>query len=438
MQVPRRRPAKRTCVVGLDGVPHSLIERFIKDETMPRLAEIVSQGCLGRMKVTLPEISMVSWTSFMTGTGPGRHGIYGFTDLAPDSYRLRFPSFLDVKVPTFWDELGDQGKRCVVINQPATYPARRINGVLVSGFVAIDLDKAVYPARYADQLRDLGYQLDIDTQEARRNPEYLFEKLDETLAERRQAVDLFWDKEHWDYFQIVITGTDRLFHYQWEAVGDKSNPNHGRVVDYFRNLDRFIGWLYERFKESCQRENPEEGFFMLSDHGFTGITQEVYLNAWLKENGYLNYAEGTPQSLEDLGEGSRAFALDPGRISINRRGRFPLGCVEADEVPSLKSELAAGLETLSYDGEAVVEAVHDAEEIYSGPESRGRPDLVVQSRHGFDLKASVKQRRVFARTDLQGMHTWDDAFFWSTRRQPSDLNIIHLREIITGSLGSRE
>ena len=87
-------------MIGLDGVPHSLVERFTQDGTMPRLADIVSRGRLSRMRVTLPEVSAVSWTSFMTGTGPGTHGIYGFTALAPNSYRLRFPSFRDVKVPT--------------------------------------------------------------------------------------------------------------------------------------------------------------------------------------------------------------------------------------------------------------------------------------------------------------------------------------------------
>lgn len=401
---------------------------------MPQLAGIVSQGHLRRMKVSLPEISMVSWTSFMTGTGPGEHGIYGFTDLQPNSYRLRFPSFRDVKVPTFWDALGEEGKRCIVLNQPATYPARRINGVLVSGFVAIEFEKAVFPPVYADRLRKVGYQLDIDTQAARKNPDLLFQQLGETLAGRRLALDLLWDDVDWDYFQVVITGTDRLFHYQWEALDDNLNPNHERFLDYFRKVDRFIGRLYERFKKSCQRENPEEGFFLLSDHGFTGIIQEVYLNAWLQENGYLSYVSDAPQSLEDLGEGSRAFALDPGRIYINRRGKFPLGCVEADEVPSLKSELASRLQTLSYDGEAVVAAVHDAEEIYEGPETEKRPDLVVLSRYGFDLKGSPKQRGIFRRTDLQGMHTWDDAFFWSARETPLDLHITHLREIIINSL----
>ncbi|GAG48050.1 unnamed protein product, partial [marine sediment metagenome] len=80
------------------------------------------------MKASLPEISSVSWTNFMTGTNPGTHGIFGFTDFKTDSYDLCFPNFLDLKKETFWDKLGEQRKKCIIINQPSTYPARKING----------------------------------------------------------------------------------------------------------------------------------------------------------------------------------------------------------------------------------------------------------------------------------------------------------------------
>ena len=124
---------KRVCVVGLDGVPYTLLNRFIEDGTMPALAEIVRTGCLSKMRVTLPEISAVSWPSFMTGKNPGHHAIFGFTDLKPQSYSLRFPSFKDLRAPTIWDKLSERKKRSVVINQPSTYPARPIEGALISG-----------------------------------------------------------------------------------------------------------------------------------------------------------------------------------------------------------------------------------------------------------------------------------------------------------------
>jgi predicted AlkP superfamily phosphohydrolase/phosphomutase len=430
-----RKPKQRTCVVGLDGVPFSLVQRFIRDGVMPNLADIVAKGGLHRMRVTLPEISMVSWTSFMTGTGPGEHGIFGFTDLEPGTYRLRFPIFPDVEIPTMWEEMGERGKRCVVINQPATYPARRINGVMISGFVAIELIRAVFPPIHAARLRKIGYELDIDTMAARKDPDVLFRQLGETLAGRRLAIDLFWDDIDWDFFQVVVTGTDRVFHYQWNALDDESNPNRERFLDYFRKVDRFIGRLYERFEPVSGRKHPEEGFFLLSDHGFTAVRQEVYLNAWLRENGYLSYSTDAPTSLEDLGAGTKAFVMDPGRVYINRKDRYPRGCVAPGEVEGLKREIADGLRGLRFEGDPVIAAVHPAGEIYRGPKVESGPDLVAVSNYGYDLKGSVKEPKVFNRTDLEGMHTWDDAFFWSAGETPPNVKITDLRSIITRAVG---
>ncbi|HEX8087996.1 MAG TPA: alkaline phosphatase family protein, partial [Blastocatellia bacterium] len=70
--------AKRAVRIGLDGTPYTLLRRFVEDGTMPRMAELIGSGTLLQMDTSLPDISSVAWTSFMTGANPGRHGIYGF------------------------------------------------------------------------------------------------------------------------------------------------------------------------------------------------------------------------------------------------------------------------------------------------------------------------------------------------------------------------
>ena len=426
----RRKRKKRVCVIGLDGVPYELLVRFTSQGLMPATAEIIGRGYLQRMKVPLPEISSVSWTSFMTGTNPGTHGIFGFVDLRPHSYQMRFPSFKDLKAPTIWDKLGQRGKRSIVINQPATYPAPIIKGILISGFVAIELEKAVTPASYQPKLKRLGYQIDIDTLRARQDHDFLFRELDQTLEARHRVVDQLWGEE-WDYFQLVVTGTDRLHHFVWEGIEEERHPYHQLIVKYYQKVDRLVGKLYERFS----RLTDEERFFILSDHGFTGIRQEVYLNSWLREEGYLKFRVPHPSSVEDIGEGTVAFALDPNRIYLNRRGRFPQGVLGEDEAYALRKELRRKLERLEHGGEPVVERVFMGEELYSGPWVNMGPDLVVLSRYGYDMKGSVKEREVFGRTDLQGMHTWDNAFFFSQEEiEKDDLHITDLSERIIGFL----
>ena len=174
------------------------------------------------------------------------------------------------------------------------------------------------------------------------------------------------------------------------------------------------------------------GLFLLSDHGFTGIVQEVTLNAWLVRNGYLGFDRPDPAGLEDISAGSRAFALDPNRIYLNLKGRFPKGAVEPADVPVLRREIAAGLAGLGHGGRKVARRVFEREEIYSGPFASRGPDLLVLGEPGFDMKGSVKKKEVFGRTSLQGMHTWDDAFFWAADDHGPDLAIEDLAAIILG------
>ncbi|HER19706.1 MAG TPA: hypothetical protein ENO14_01520, partial [Chromatiales bacterium] len=276
-----QQPSQRACVVGLDGVPHSMLAKFMDSGVMPRLKAIAAEGAVAPMTVSLPEISSVSWTTFMTGVNPGEHGIFGFTDLHPGTYKLSFPSFRDVKTDTIWDRLGERKMRSVVINQPATYPARPVHGALVSGFVAIHLDKSVFPARYLQPVKEMGYQVDIDAGEVRDNPPLLFQRLDEFVDMRRRLLDYLWDEEKWNLMEVVITGTDRLHHFMMDAYEDPSHPHHNAFLDYYRKVDEFVGYVYEKFQG--------ENFFVLSDHGFCRTRHEAYVNTVLAEHGYLKF-----------------------------------------------------------------------------------------------------------------------------------------------------
>lgn len=422
----KRKKKQRVCVIGLDGVPYSMIRDLAQRGVMPNMGQLIQSGHLHKMKASLPEISSVSWTNFMTGTNPGTHGIFGFTDLKEKTYDLRFPNFLDIKTDTFWDKLGEMKKMSVVVNQPSTYPARKIRGILVSGFVAIEMAKAVSPLALKDSLEKLGYQIDIDTLKAREDHDFLWKELIRTLEGRQKVFDSFWETD-WDYFEIVITGTDRLQHFLWTSYEDESHPFHMNFLDYYRQLDSFIAKIVGAF---TAQTDGIDGLYLLSDHGFTKIEQEVYLNVWLEQQGYLSFETSSPKDLSEIRSTSRAFTMDPNRIYLNLKDKFPKGNVAISEKKGLKNELSEKLKDLEFSGRKVVRDVFDTEEIYSGPHVESGPDLIVLSEYGFDMKGSVKKKELFGRTNLQGMHTWDDAFFWANKDKGKDLAISDLASII--------
>ena len=421
-------------MIGLDGVPFTLLNELIKKKCIPNMSNIFGQGYFGQMSVTIPEISSVSWTSFMTGKQSGEHGIFGFIDLEPGTYNIFFPNYDYLKSETLWESLGKTGKKTVVINMPSTYPAREINGALISGFVAIDINKAVYPASLLSDLKKLEYRIDLDTKRARQDHEFLFRDLDDTLTSRERAAELLWDDIPWDLFILVITGTDRLMHFLWDAYDDPKHAHHTDFLDYFRKVDRFVGRIYDKYLNLAGSKNGENRFFMLSDHGFTKIETEVYLNRWLVENGYLKFQKDKPETIMDIGPGSVAFVMDPSRIYINLKGKYPLGTVDISDYERVCNEIIKGLQELTFnDGRNVVRQIYMKEDLYQGRYADRAPDLVLLSQHGFDLKGKTNCSKVFGHSGLHGMHTQDDAFYYSNKGNECQ-SIFEIKQIIEKSL----
>jgi len=421
---------KRALIIGLDGVPYTLMKKFAEDGIMANTAALIKNGTLRRMTTSLPEVSSVAWTTFMTGVNPGKHGIYGFMDLRPGTYDMFFPDFKFVKGETMWEFLGKNSKRSIVINVPSTYPARELNGLLISGFVAIDLRKATYPQSYVPQLENMGYRLDVDATKARESMDLFANDLRETLKKREEALLYFIEKEDWDLFIATISETDRLHHFLWAASDNPSHKYHDFFIEIYKWIDRIIGKLYEKVDNNT-------AVFMVSDHGFTHIKKEVYINKWLEQEGYLKWDKNPPESHKDIAEGTKAINMDPARIYIHLRGKYPKGCVNTgSEYNSLRDEIKGKLYKLKVDGDSVVKKVYFREELFNGPEFELAPDIVVLPNYGFDLKGAINKTEIAGKGIFTGMHTQDDALFYTNRESVEvDVNIIDVMPTVLAAMG---
>lgn len=396
----KRIKTKRAVLIGLDGTPYTLVRRFISDGTMPRLGEIVRAGTLLQMDTSIPDISSVAWSSFMTGSNPGRHGIYGFLDLQPGTYKIYFPNSNHIKADTLWDIVGQAARRSIVINVPSTYPAKPLNGILVSGFVAIDINKATYPPDLVPKLRELDYRIDVDARKVRESHEALMDDILKTLERRVETLLYLFDNEQWDLFIGVITSTDRLQHFFWDAIEDEGHRFHSAFRDYYRRVDSFLGHVADRLKD--------ETLFIMSDHGFTGIKSQVYLNHWLVRHGYLKLKQDA-RSIEDIAADSVAFVLDPGRVYLNLKGRYPAGTLTNGDATRVLEEISLGLREITADGTPIVKSLFRRDEVFRGPLIDSAPDLCVQTVYGYDLKGAVNKTELMDREVFTGMHTQDDA-----------------------------
>ncbi|HZD38310.1 MAG TPA: alkaline phosphatase family protein [Actinomycetes bacterium] len=402
----RRAVRPKVFVLGLDGTPHSYLKAETSAGRLPNLAALFEEGASVPMRSSLPSVSGTAWMTVFTGRDPGGHGIYGFMDCRPDGHAFYFPTFDHVRAPVLWDLLARAGKRSVVLNVPGTYPARAMQGVLVAGFVAPQLERAVHPPALLPRLRALDYRIDLDTQAARETVERLEEDLFATFARRREAVRMLLADEDWDLFVAVVTETDRLYHFLWNGMED-GDP---RVLDLFQRfhaeLDAFAGWLADALPEGTE-------LLVMSDHGFTSARLDVYTNAWLVERGYLSFDVEEPRGLSAISPRSTVYSLDPGRFYVNRAGARPRGGVPPAEVGAVVERLVADLAELRdpVTGELVYSDLVRREQAYHGPEADRGPDLVLTLKPRYELKGGTRSRQVFRAPaqGLAGMHTSDDS-----------------------------
>jgi predicted AlkP superfamily phosphohydrolase/phosphomutase len=140
-----------------------LVEKYMAAGKMPHFSRLKKQGCYSRLETTIPSISPVAWSSFMTGCNPGKHNIFDFLSRDPKTYlpdlssaRIgnpkRFLSLGKYNIPLskpeikglrksvpFWKILGDKGIFSTIIRIPITFPPEKFKGHLLSGMCAPDL-----------------------------------------------------------------------------------------------------------------------------------------------------------------------------------------------------------------------------------------------------------------------------------------------------------
>ncbi len=395
---------QKTFVLGIDGVPYSFLQDNFKRNKMKNLARISMNNGGKRINSVYPTISSVAWTTFATGKNSGGHNVFGFIERTPNPFEIKIPTARDRKAGTIWNELSQLGKKVIVINVPLTYPPERMNGILVSGFLCPDIEKGCFPQNFSDYLKSRGYIIDVDASLARKSKKEFMKRLHQAMEKRFEIAFELMEKEKWDFFQLHIMETDRLFHFFWNDVQNKGEYSE-EIEIFFEKLDSFIGNLEEKLSSNAR-------LLILSDHGFCGIKKEVQLNTWLEQEGLLKFESGREKEISNYDKDSICYSLIPGRIFINLDGREEKGSVKENEYEKIRQDVKEKLLNFKNpeNNEKIIERVFFREEIYDGEYLKNAADIIAHPVRGYDLKGRVGIPAIFNSSALQGMHTYDDAF----------------------------
>jgi predicted AlkP superfamily phosphohydrolase/phosphomutase len=172
----------------------------------------------------------------------------------------------------------------------------------------------------------------------------------------------------------VFDASDRLQHLFLKTK--EVEHLHPAVQAYYAKKDAFIASVLSRIDQNVL-------LVIVSDHGFSFFNKGVDLNAWLRNNDFLEPRKDEPGKINF--SVSHAFSYGFNSIYLNQRTRFTDGTVGEEEYDVLVAKIIAGLEALRdpESGERVIEKVYRARDRYSGPFVYQAPDLIVGFRPGY-------------------------------------------------------
>lgn len=157
---------KRVIVLGLDGLDPTMIRALMDAGRAPNFKKLAERGSFLPLATTMPALSPVAWSSFITGLTPGGHGIADFIARDPKSYTPVFsiyenrdPSIVlnlgDLHLPVkgggpfnlrhgkpFWAYLTEQGIPAWVSRIPTMFPADETATYAITGMGTPDLTDA--------------------------------------------------------------------------------------------------------------------------------------------------------------------------------------------------------------------------------------------------------------------------------------------------------
>lgn len=434
--------AGRLVIVGIDCADYHRVAQWIADGWLPRLAQLAEHGQLVRCESTRPPLTAPAWTTAITGCNPGKHGLFDFQDLQYPRRRAwwRMPR----GCPTLFSRLSAAGLTCGALNVPMTYPAERINGVMVSGMGAPRMDEsAFHPASLRDEFAhavpdyslmpemDMGAWPDRDT-------------LVRYADMRTRAAAHILQRRQPEAFMVVYGSLDWAVHGHSHEQDPQSTIRHtaGAIDAKVGDLIDLCGW-------------PDTPVLILSDHGMRRATMQVNLQKlfvelglmaigratgaeglaarrtgalvrawnlakrflparavhWVRRKAHRQRAtllDATPQLTVDW---SRTVALPVGAygtVRLNVEGREPQGTVPQDDYESVRQDVMDRLRGVTdpVTGQRLFAEVLSRDDLYVGPLSDAGADIILEpASDGLSFGGATTERDLFVFMNQPGLVT---------------------------------
>lgn len=442
---------KKSVIIGLDGASLDFVLKWVVDRELPVFEKILPNSFYSELESIISPWTAPAWTSLTTGKNPGKHGIFDFFKFKDNGYEKKLVSSHDIHAKQIWDYLSENKLESIVINVPITYPPKKVNGILIPGYLAPESPEC-YPPGILKEFEEIygKYKVYSDCEIENVSPEKKLEGFIDLIKLRKNALLHFSSKYQWNFLMVVFQKTDTVFH---------EVHNEEQILKLYKEVDATIG-------EFLQVIGSDVNVLIVSDHGMGVHKWNFYPNTWLKEKGLLKSGESKsenpslgiinlkldesePTGLDDSmtklikflqsnGLNVQIFdhihwfvkktrlsfllrlvpktminavlrqekAIDYTRtkafyrsstclgIRINLKGREPAGIIDNKEYNELRGYLLRELKNLRHPNrEKVFEKVLPREECYSGNYVQDAPDVMILPRNmDYSLSDTVRSK----------------------------------------------
>jgi len=375
---------KKVFVFGIDGASPELIFNKWLDE-LPNIRALIKKGCHARLNSTIPPSTIIAWNSMFSGKDASEIGVFSYTYTDSEG-KSRLANSSLIKTKLVWDILSEQNKKSAVLYVPLSYPAKPLNGVMVTDFMTPNINSpCAYPDYMKEKLKTLKNPeifFDVAVGLAGHKSMELDDLLEKTYEMTEMQLNLLKDtliNEDWDFFATVMIGTDRLQHMLWRHFDEthrrfiKDSPYKNALKDYYKYLDKQLGEILKLLDEDTT-------IIVTSDHGMIKQEGKININNWLIQEGYLVLKEGINSHEKrrfsvDLIDQDKTLVYGGGaynaRIYINKEKLGP-------NYEKFKNELIEKIKNIPDDhGNKLDTKIYSSEDIYKNPLHPECPDLTV-------------------------------------------------------------
>ncbi len=374
-------------VLGIDGAEPRYIFNDWLDE-LPNIKKLMEQGGYAKLNSTIPPLSVVAWSSMMTGKKPKDTGIFEYVYRKNYFYEPNIVSSKNLKEKTIWQIVSENNKIPVACLMPLAWPIKPFKkGICISGFSLTPSTNVdyTYPKEIKQEINSLFENFMIVDNDFRDiSKEKIIKSAYKITKMHFKLIEYLSKNKKWDLFFGIIAQSDSINHNFLKYADSKHrkyDPNSefkNTMKDYYKFVDKKLGELIKLLDKDTK-------IIIVSDHGIMGMHNRINLSDWLINKGYLVLKQPLKEkcklTMDMINWGkTKAWAIGAyeGQIFINLEGREEQGIVKLKDYDNLINRLKEELKKITGDrGETLNTKFFIKKNDFQGKYQNIAPDIVI-------------------------------------------------------------